>query len=171
MTINHIDSSALVGIGSKVWWYAVVLQDVRIGVNCSIGSHTEIGRGSRIGDQTRIGANCFLPPNSQIGCSVFIGPGVTFTDDRFPKIHAPDDPPYKAEPPVVCDGANIGAGCVILPGVRIGKGAFIAAGAVVTKDVPDGQSVIGMPARLFDIRPQLGGGTQIGGIRDGLVLS
>jgi acetyltransferase-like isoleucine patch superfamily enzyme len=139
-------------MGSKVWWYAVVLQDVRIGVNCSIGSHTEIGRGSKIGDQSRIGALCFLPPNSQIGCSVFIGPGVVFTDDRFPMIHDPADPPYTAEPPIVEDYANIGAAAVILPGVRIGAGAFVAAGAVVTKDVPAGGMVLGLPARPGIVR-------------------
>jgi UDP-2-acetamido-3-amino-2,3-dideoxy-glucuronate N-acetyltransferase len=152
LPINHIEGSALIGAGSKVWWYAVVLQDVRIGVNCSIGSHTEIGRGSRIGDQTRIGAQCFLPPNSVVGCSVFIGPGVVFTDDRFPRIHTPEEPPYHAEPPVIEDGANIGAGAVILPGVRIGRKAFIAAGAIVTRDVPAGGHVRGQPARTETLR-------------------
>lgn len=149
--INWIDSSAHIGIGSVVWHFARVLQDVFIGVNCSIGSGTEIGRGSKIGDQSRIGANCFLPPDSIIGVSVFIGPGVVFTDDRFPRVHFPTDPPYEALPPFVDDYASIGAGAVILPGIRIGKYARVAAGAVVTKDVPAGAMVKGEAARLRDM--------------------
>lgn len=144
--INYIDGSALIGAGAKVWHFARVLQDVKIGVNCSIGSGTEVGRGSHIGDQTRIGAGTFLPPNSYIGCGVFIGPNVTFTDDKFPKIHNPGDEPYNAQPPFVGDHASIGAGATILPGVKIGEFARVAAGSVVTRDVPAGHMVVGVPA-------------------------
>ena len=149
-----IDMTARVPESSPVWHYARVLANVVIGENCSIGGGTEIGRGSVIGEKTRIGANCFLPPNSAVGSHVFIGPNVTFTDDRFPKIHDMANSPYHAEPPVVGDHANIGAAAVILPGVKIGKGANIAAGAVVTGDVPDGVSVIGIPARPFVTPPR-----------------
>lgn len=149
--INFIDRTALVGIGSTVWHFARILQNVRIGVNCSIGSGVEVGQGSVIGDQTRIGAGTFLPSNSRIGCSVFIGPNCTFTDDRFPRIHTPDEPPYTAEPPTVGDYANIGAGATIMPGVRIGSRAMVAAGSIVTKDVPAGTMVIGTPAREREV--------------------
>jgi UDP-2-acetamido-3-amino-2,3-dideoxy-glucuronate N-acetyltransferase len=143
-----IDLSAIVGEGSVCWWYSRILQHVVIGTNVSIGGGTEVGRGSRIGDGSRIGANVFLPPNSVVGKNVFIGPGAVFTDDRHPRVPDPDDPPYTAEPPVIEDEAAIGAGAIVLPGVRIGRGARIAAGAVVTEDVPPFTMVVGLPARV-----------------------
>lgn len=143
-----VDQSAKVGKDVKIWHYAVVLQDVTLGDGVSIGARSEIGRGSTIGARSRIGSGVFLPPNSIVGESVFIGPNVTCTDDKHPKVPEPGDPPYDAKPPVIGDGAAIGAGAVILPGVRIGKHARIAAGAVVTKDVPAGMAVMGTPARI-----------------------
>lgn len=145
-----VDPSATIGALTRVWANAGVLQNVVIGAGCSIGRGAEIGRGSRIGDRTRVGWNVFLPPNSDIGQSVFVGPGVIFTDDKHPKVPRPDEKPYVAQPPVVRDHAAIGAGAVIMPGVTIGVGARIAAGAVVTKDVPNYCSVKGAPARFFE---------------------
>jgi UDP-2-acetamido-3-amino-2,3-dideoxy-glucuronate N-acetyltransferase len=144
-----IDGSATWGEGTIIWWYAKVLQNVRIGDCCSIGGGTEIGRGTTIGDRTRIGANCFFPPNSRIGSWVFIGPGVKCADDMHPKVPQDGDPPYHAQPPVIEDEAVIGIGAILLPGVHIGRGAIVAAGALVTKDVPAGAMVRGHPARIF----------------------
>ena len=84
----------------------------------------------------------FLPQRSYIGERVFIGPNVTFTDDRHPKVNVS----YHPEPPIVQDDVSIGAGAVILPGIKIGRGAMIGAGAVVTKDVPAEVVVLGNPA-------------------------
>lgn len=151
MAMSFIDPSVEIGEGSKVWNYAVVLQDVVIGRFCSIGSLTEIGRGTTIGDNSRIGSQCFFPPNSRIGRNVFVGPGVKCADDRYPYVHQDGDPPYKAEPPVIEDGASIGIGAVLLPGVTIGAGAIVAAGSVVTKDVPHKATVMGSPARLHTL--------------------
>ena len=142
-----IDSSATWGEGTIIWHYARILAQVRIGKNCSIGGGTEIGRGSVIGDNTRVGANAFLPPNSIVGANVFIGPGVVCTDDMHPHIHVAGEPPYLAQPPIIEEGAAIGAGAVLLPGIRIGKHARVAAGAIVTKSVPDHAMVRGQPAR------------------------
>lgn len=142
-----IDSSATWGEGTIIWHYARILAQVRIGKNCSIGGGTEIGRGSVIGDNTRVGANAFLPPNTVVGPNVFIGPGVVCTDDMHPHIHVPGEAPYFAQPPVIEEGAAIGAGAILLPGVKIGKYARVAAGAVVTKDVVERGMVRGLPAR------------------------
>ena len=147
MTINFIDSSAVIDPSSVVWHFSVIMADVKIGAHCSIGSRTEIGKGSVIGDHSRIGSGVFLPYNSRVGRYVFIGPNVTCTDDRFPRVPAPADPPYTALPPILEDRCNIGAGAVILPGIRIGSGATVGAGCVVTHDVRPGALVYGVPAR------------------------
>jgi UDP-2-acetamido-3-amino-2,3-dideoxy-glucuronate N-acetyltransferase len=145
--INSIHPTAVIGEGTRVWNFSVVLANVEIGKNCNIGSCCEIGHGTTIGDGTRIGFNTFLPPNSRIGHSVFIGPGVVACDDRNPVV---SNPGYRAEPPIIEDDASIGAGAVLLPGVRIGKGARIGAGAIVTKDVEAFSMVRGEPARVRD---------------------
>ena len=146
-----IDPSAILPATSTVWHYAVVLAKVRIGESVSIGSGCEIGRGTIIGDRTRIGAHVFLPPNTTIGADVFVGPGVVCTDDKHPRCGNSD---YIAEPPMIEDGASIGAGAVLLPGVRIGKNARVAAGAIVTKHVPADGHVLGFPARERAMPPE-----------------
>lgn len=148
-----IDRTATVPESSVVWHFSVVLANAKIGENCSVGSNAEIGRGSVIGDRSRISSGVFLPSNSRVGPDVFIGPHVVFTDDKHPRTLKPGET-YTAEPPIVEDGASIGARAVILPGIRIGRGAFVAAGAIVTKDVPAGGTVRSEPARPFTLSPE-----------------
>lgn len=154
--INFIAPTAIIGRGTKVWHFAVVLQDCVIGDDVSIGSLSEIGRGTVIGNRSRIGHGVFLPSNSRIGEDVFVGPCVVCTDDKYPRAnnHA-----YHAQPPVIEDGASIGAGAILLPGVRIGRSAMVGAGAVVTRDVPPFANVRGEPAhqRVLRGRPGLQG--------------
>lgn len=144
-----IDPSVQIGSGSKIWRMVGILRDTIIGENVSIGGCSEVGHGSVIGDGTRIGYNVFLPNRSNVGRKVFIGPNVTFCDDRHPKVLEEWDEPYEALPPTIGDGAAIGAGVVVLPGITIGRGARVAAGAIVTKNVPDYTAVRGGPARFF----------------------
>lgn len=143
---NFIDETATIGEGSTVWHYSVILANVVIGKDCNIGSRVEIGRGSTIGNRVRISSGVFLPSNSIIEDEVFIAPNCTFTDDRHPR--AGNTQIYHAEPPYLERGCSIGAGSVILPGVRIGAGAMIGAGSVVTHDVPAHAHVRGEPARV-----------------------
>ena len=111
-----------------------------IGNNCKIHSHVWIGDGVRIGDWVRIQAFAFIPPGVTIHDSVFIGPHVCFTNDPHP-------PSKELMETIVFQGASIGAGAVILPGIRIGANAKIGAGAVVTHNVPDGETWVGNAAR------------------------
>jgi len=142
---NFIDRSATIGKGTEVWHFAVVLADCVIGANVSIGAGAEIGRGSRIGDNSRIGSGVFLPSNSIVGHDCFIGPRVCATDDRYPRVNNAE---YEAEPPTFSDYCSVGAGCTILPGVKIGIKAIVGAGSVVTRDVPAGGKVYGEKAKL-----------------------
>lgn len=146
---NFIDPSAKIGKGTKVWHFAVILADVVIGENCSVGSGTEIGKGSIIGNNSRIGSNVFLPPNSSVGNNVFIGPCVTCTDDKYPEVN---NASYHAQPPVIRDGASVGAGVVLLPGIRIGANAMVGAGSVISQNVLANEVIRGERARITRAR-------------------
>lgn len=138
-----VDGSCVIGEGTKVWRPELVnLYGCRIGNNCNIGAFVEIGPGVVIGNDVRIAAFCFIPEGVTIEDGCFIGPRVTFCNDRFP-------PSSKDqwEPILVRRGASIGAHSVILPGVTIGERAMIGAGSVVTRDVPDREIVCGQPAK------------------------
>lgn len=150
---SELDQSATMGEGSIAWHYSRILAWARIGNHVSIGGGTEIGRSTVIGDGTRIGANCFIPGHTQIGERVFIGPNVVMCDDKHPRIRREGEAPYTAEPPIIEDDVSIGAGVVILPGVRIGQGATVAAGSLVTKDVEPFMHVRGHPARETALSP------------------
>ena len=139
----EVDPTATIGDGTKIWRGVGILWDVKIGQNCSIGGLTEVGHHTTIGDGSRIGYNVFIPNNARIGKNVFVGPNVTFCDDMHPRVRLSWEQPYTAQPPIIEDGAAIGAGVVILPGIHIGRGAKIAAGSVVTKNVGDYVTVRG----------------------------
>jgi UDP-2-acetamido-3-amino-2,3-dideoxy-glucuronate N-acetyltransferase len=131
------------GLKTKIWHPELsTLLNCVVGERCTIHSHVWIGDNVVIGDDCKVQAFAFIPDGVVIGNGVFVGPRVTFTNDRYP-------PASKADwlGTTVEDGVVIGAGAVILPGVRIGARAFVGAGAVVTKDVPNGALVYGNPAR------------------------
>lgn len=125
----------------KVWYPCNIYHKAFIGFGVSVGMFSEIGNVS-IGAGSRIGAMTFIPEGVDIGIKVFIGPKCCFTNDMYP-------PSDKKEwrKTIVADYARIGAGSVILPGVVIGQGALIGAGSVVTKNVPDGETWAGVPAK------------------------
>ena len=114
---------------------------VLVGTNCVIEGHVTIG------SFVKLESNCFVPSHAVIGSFVFFGPGVVLTNDRYPLRRTGD---YRPEGPVIEDGVTLGGGVVLCPGVRIGANAFVAAGAVVTRDVPAESLALGTPA---EVRP------------------
>lgn len=135
-----VDEGAKIGYGVNVWHYTHIRESAEIGDETSIGQGCYIE--SRIGNRCKIQNNVNVYSGVTIGDEVFVGPNATFTNDKFPR--AIGD--WTIRPIVVADGASIGAGAVILPGVTIGKGAMVGAGAVVSRDVPAYQIVAGVPA-------------------------
>jgi acetyltransferase-like isoleucine patch superfamily enzyme len=117
----------------------------KIGRNCKIAAFVEIQKGVKIGDNCAIEAFVFIPSGVTIEDEVFIGPHVCFTNDKKPRAV---NPGWKTTPTIVKKGASIGAGSIILCGVTIGEKAMIAAGSVVTKDVPQKTLVAGNPAKV-----------------------
>ena len=141
--LADIHESVRFGENCKVWQFATICEQTKLGEGVVVGSAAWIGRECVIGDFTRIQHGAFIPNHTHIGRSVFIGPNVVLTDDKRPKVGRL----YRPEPPILQDDCSIGAGAVILPGVKIGRGAMIGAGAVVTQDVPDFAVMIGSPAK------------------------
>ena len=133
-----------IGVGTKVWQFVVILKGAIIGNDCNICAHVLIEGDVVLGERVTVKSGVQLWDGLRIGNDVFIGPNVTFTNDRFPRSKVY---PESFAQTVVEDGASIGAGAVILPGVRIGARALVGAGAVVTRDVAPKSLVLGNPAR------------------------
>ncbi|WP_292424290.1 acyltransferase [Methanoregula sp.] len=121
----------------------IIREKTTIGNNTAIGTSTIIEGNCAIGSNVRIQSMVFIPTNTEIGDGVFIGPNSILTNDRYPPFGIPE-----LKGPILEDNATIGGNVTILPGVRIGKCAAVAAGSVVTKDVPAGMLALGSPARF-----------------------
>jgi len=133
-----------IGQRSRIWQYVVILPNAKIGADCNICSHCFIESDVAIGDRVTIKNGVSLYNGLRVEHDVFIGPNVTFTNDKFPQSRQhPDKYAYT----IIKKGASIGGGAVILPGLTIGERAMVGAGAVVTKSVPDEFIVHGNPAR------------------------
>jgi UDP-2-acetamido-3-amino-2,3-dideoxy-glucuronate N-acetyltransferase len=131
----------------------VNLYGCSIGEGTRIGAFVEIQKNATIGARCKISSHTFVCEGVTIEDEVFVGHGVMFINDRFPKATAADGRPqadsdWQVIPTRVCRGALIGSGAVIMCGVTIGEGALVGAGAVVTRDVPSGRLVKGVPARI-----------------------
>lgn len=139
-----VHPDAIVGSGTRIWQFVVVMAGARIGADCNLNAHTLVEGEASIGDRVTLKCGVFVWNGVTLHDDVFCGPNVTFTNDRVPRSRRRPD---HWDQTVVEQGASIGAGAVILPGRRIGSGALIGAGAVVTHDVPAGETWVGNPAR------------------------
>lgn len=148
-----------IGPETRVWAYAHVMAGAVVGNRVNVGDHAFVESGVTIGDNVTIKNSVLLFEGIEIEDDVFVGPRVTFTNDRYPRSPRMESVQarYSArenwlEKTRVCKGAAIGAGAIICPGIQIGAYSTIAAGAVVTKDVPPFALVVGSPAsRIADV--------------------
>ncbi|NHZ87682.1 N-acetyltransferase [Massilia sp. CCM 8733] len=140
-----VDPGAMLGAGTRVWHFAHVCGGARIGAACSLGQNVFVGNDVRIGDRCKIQNNVSVYDAVTIEDEVFCGPSMVFTNVWNPRAAIERKDAYR--PTLVKRGASIGANATIVCGVTIGRYAFIAAGAVVTRDVPDFALMAGVPAR------------------------
>jgi acetyltransferase-like isoleucine patch superfamily enzyme len=146
-------SLANVRVGENVRFYNFVnAYGCEIGDNSKIGSFVEIQKNARIGRNCKISSHSFICEGVEIEDGVFVGHNVSFINDRRPRATNPDgslqsDADWKVQPTRIRKGASIGTSATILGGVTVGESAMVGAGSVVTRDVPDGATVAGNPAR------------------------
>lgn len=152
MPTAQVDESAELGAGTTVWELAQVREKARLGESCVVGRGAYVGTGVRIGDDVKLQNYALVYEPAVLGDGVFVGPAVVLTNDRNPRSVDPDGRQkrggdWEAVGVTVDEGAALGARSVCVAPVRIGRWAMVAAGAVVTRDVPDFALVAGVPAR------------------------
>lgn len=146
-----------VKLGQRVKIYAFTnLYGCSIGDDSKIGTFVEIQKGARVGARCKVSSHTFVCEGVVLEDEVFIGHGVTFINDRFPRATNTDgqlqtEADWKCDSTFVKRGASIGSGATILGGVTVGEKAIVGAGSVVTKDVPPGAIVAGNPAKVLRI--------------------
>ena len=134
-----------IGEGTRVWAFAHVLAGARIGRNCNICDGVFVEEDVIVGDDVTVKCGVQLWNGIRLEKGVFVGPNATFSNDRFPRSR---QPPEAFAVTTVQEGASIGANATILPGITIGRGAMVGAGAVVTFDLPPRVVAVGNPARI-----------------------
>jgi len=147
-----VSDQAILGDGTKIWHLAQVREQANLGANCIVGRGAYVGTGVQIGENTKIQNYALVYEPAKLGKGVFIGPAVVLTNDTYPRSVSPDGSLKSAHDwtPVgvtIEDGASLGARAVCVAPLTIGRWATVAAGAVVTKDVPAFALMAGVPAR------------------------
>lgn len=138
--------SSSVGPGTRVWAFAHVMEGAVVGAGCNIGDHAFIESGARLGDRVTVKNAVLVWDRVTIEDEVFLGPNAVFTNDLMPRA-ARKKSPDEFLPTLVRRGATVGAGAIVVCGTTIGEHAFVAAGAVVVRDVAAHALVAGNPAR------------------------
>jgi len=140
-----VDGGAVLGEATRVWHFAHVCAGARIGAHCSLGQNVYVGNDVRLGDQVKVQNNVSIYDAVTLEDDVFCGPSMVFTNVYNPRAAVPRKLEYRRT--LVRRGASIGANATVVCGVTIGEFAFVAAGAVVNRDVPAYALVAGVPAR------------------------
>lgn len=138
--------STTIGRGTRIWQFVVILEKAVIGEQCNICSHCFVENDVIVGDRVTIKNSVQLWDGLRVDHDVFIGPNVSFTNDKFPRSRVYPD---RFQETKIEQFASLGAGAVILPGIVIERNALVGAGAVVTRSVPQYAIVIGNPARVI----------------------
>jgi len=152
MPTAQVHETAELGTGTTVWELAQIREKACLGAGCVVGRGAYVGAGVRIGDNVKLQNYALVYEPAELGDGVFVGPAAVLTNDQYPRAVDPDGRLKRGgdwEPVgvTVAEGASLGARSVCVAPVRIGRWAMVAAGAVVTKDVPDFALVVGVPAR------------------------
>lgn len=144
-----VDQGAIIGENTKIWHFSHVMGDAQIGKNCSLGQNVFIANQVKIGNNVKIQNNVSIYEGVVLDDHVFCGPSTVFTNVKNPRSAFPRNTSKDYLRTWVQEGASLGANSTIVCGTTIGKWAFIAAGAVVTKDIPAYAVVAGVPARII----------------------
>ena len=142
-----VDEGAEIGAGTKIWHFAHVCSDAIIGENCSFGQNTMVAAGVSVGNNVKVQNNVSIYTGTVVEDDVFLGPSCVLTNVSNPRSQVSRRSLY--EETRIRRGATIGANATIVCGTTIGRYAFISAGAVVTKDVPNDLVVAGCPAQII----------------------
>lgn len=149
-----VDSRATIGDGTVIWHLAQIRESAEIGEECIIGRGAYIDQGVKLGNNCKVQNYALVYAPAVLEEGVFVGPAAVFTNDRFPRAVNTDgtlksSEDWETQTTLIRYGAAIGARSVLITGVTVGRWAMVAAGAVVTKDVPDFALVGGTPARIL----------------------
>lgn len=145
---SYIDDDVEIGEGTKIWHFCHIQSGAKIGAGCTLGQNVNVSNNVVIGDYCKVQNNVSIYEGVELENGVFCGPSCVFTNDLTPRARYPKgNAGYKKT--VVKEGASIGANATIVCGHTIGRFAMVAAGAVVTKDVPDYKLVAGVPAKVI----------------------
>lgn len=145
---SYVDNNCEIGEGTKIWHFSHIQSGARIGKKCVFGQNVNVGNNVKIGDYCKIQNNVSIYEGVELEDYVFCGPSMVFTNILDPRCMYPQRGSEFYVKTLVKIGASIGANATIVCGTTIGKHAFIGAGAVVTKDVPDYALVTGVPAKI-----------------------
>lgn len=144
---SYVDDNVVIGEDTKIWHFCHIQSGAVIGEKCSLGQNVNIANNVHIGSEVKIQNNVSVYEGVEIEDGVFLGPSCVFTNDLTPRArHPKGHDNYKKT--LVKEGASIGANATIVCGHTVGKYAMVAAGAVVTKDIPDYALAAGVPARI-----------------------
>lgn len=141
-----VDEPSSIGSGTKIWHFCHVSRGARIGVDCSFGQNVYIGENVVIGNRVRVQNNVSIYTGTVIEDDVFLGPSCVLTNVKNPRSQVPRKGQY--EQTRLLRGSTIGANATLVCGITIGRYAFIAAGAVATRDAPDYALIVGAPGRM-----------------------